>query len=101
LARALLRDPPLVVLDEPNANLDTLGEEALMASLAAMKARGQTVVVVSHKPSILQGADKLLVLRDGRVDLFGPREAVMARLAGNAKPAGSVQPPAGAIEAKS
>ncbi len=101
LARAMLRNPPFIVLDEPNANLDAQGEEALVRALVAMKQRGQTVVVITHKPSMLQGADKLLVLRDGRVDLFGPREAVLARLAQNAA---AVQPPApaaGALGAKS
>jgi PrtD family type I secretion system ABC transporter len=101
LARAMLRDPALIVLDEPNANLDAQGEEALMTALKAMKRRAQTVVVVSHKPSMLVGADKLLVLRDGRVDLFGPREAVMARLSQNATAAKAPAPTAGAIEAKS
>jgi PrtD family type I secretion system ABC transporter len=101
LARAMLRDPALIVLDEPNANLDAQGEEALMTALKAMKLRSQTVVVVSHKPSMLVGADKLLVLRDGRVDLFGPREAVMARLSQNATAAKAPAPPAAAIEAKS
>jgi ATP-binding cassette subfamily C exporter for protease/lipase len=102
LARAMLRNPAFVVLDEPNANLDAQGEEALLAALRAMKSRGETVVVVSHKPSMLQGADKLLVLREGRVDLFGPREAVMERLAKNAA-ATPVSAPASqpAIETKS
>lgn len=100
LARAMLREPALIVLDEPNANLDAQGEEALVEALKAMKARKQTVVVVSHKPSMLIGADKLLVLRDGRVDLFGPREAVMARLSQNAVTAKPTTPPASAIEAK-
>lgn len=99
LARAMLRDPALIVLDEPNANLDSQGEEALLAALAAMKRRAQTVVVVSHKPSMLVGADRLLVLRDGRVDLFGPREAVLGRLAQNAANAKAASAPA--IEAKS
>jgi PrtD family type I secretion system ABC transporter len=101
LARAMLRDPALIVLDEPNANLDAQGEEALMTALKAMKLRSQTVVVVSHKPSMLVGADRLLVLRDGRVDLFGPREAVMARLSQNATAAKAPASPAAAIEAKS
>lgn len=96
LARAMLRDPAFVVLDEPNANLDGEGEGALLAALKAIKNRKGTVVVVSHKPSMLQSADKLLVLRDGRVDLFGPRAAVMERLAKLAAP----QTPAPAIEAK-
>ncbi|MCL6508988.1 MAG: ATP-binding cassette domain-containing protein, partial [Bryobacteraceae bacterium] len=100
LARALLRDPPFVVLDEPNANLDAQGEEALLAALRGMKARKQTIVVVSHKPSMLQAADKLLVLRDGRVDLFGPREAVMDRLAKNAA-ALAAPPTKAALETKS
>jgi PrtD family type I secretion system ABC transporter len=99
LARAMLRNPAFVVLDEPNANLDQQGEEALLAALRAMKSRNETVVVVSHKPSILQSADKILVLRDGRVDLFGPRAAVMERLAKNAAAAVTAQSPA-AIEAK-
>lgn len=102
LARAMLRAPALIVLDEPNANLDAQGEEALLQALKTMKARGQTIVVVSHKPSMLRDADKLLVLRDGRVDLFGPRDAVLERLnksAAAAIPAKPAAPPA--IETKS
>ena len=101
LARAVFRNPAFVVLDEPNANLDAQGEEALLAALRTMKDRNETVVVVSHKPSMLQSADKLLVLREGRVELFGPRAAVMERLAKNATAAVSTQPAAPAIEAKS
>ncbi len=82
LARALLRDPSLIILDEPNANLDQVGEEALLTALAGAKARGATIVVVSHKPSLLRDADKLIVIKAGRMDLFGPRDAVMARLSG-------------------
>jgi ATP-binding cassette subfamily C exporter for protease/lipase len=80
LARAMLRSPSLVVLDEPNANLDAEGELALLRALEQMKASGQTVIVVSHKPSILRGADKLLVLREGRIELYGPREVVLERM---------------------
>jgi ATP-binding cassette subfamily C exporter for protease/lipase len=102
LARAMLRDPAFIVLDEPNANLDAQGEEALLAALRTMKSRGATVVVVSHKPSMLQAADKLLVLRDGRVDLFGPRAAVMERLAKNAAQAAvTAKTTPSAIETKS
>jgi ABC-type protease/lipase transport system fused ATPase/permease subunit len=101
LARAMLRNPAFVVLDEPNANLDAQGEEALLSALRGMKSRGETVVVISHKPSMLQAADKLLVLRDGRVDLFGPREAVLERLAKNAAAAAvPAQASIPAIEAK-
>jgi ATP-binding cassette subfamily C exporter for protease/lipase len=79
LARALLGNPRLIVLDEPNASLDAEGEEALMHALESMKAGGATIVVVSHRPNIFRAADKMLVMREGRVDLFGPREQVMAR----------------------
>jgi ATP-binding cassette subfamily C exporter for protease/lipase len=80
LARTMLGDPAFIVLDEPNASLDAEGEEALMRAMEAMKAKGGTVVVISHKPGIFRSADKLLVLREGRIDLFGPKDQVMARL---------------------
>ena len=80
LARAMLARPAFVVLDEPNASLDAEGEEALMRAIDAMKGSGATVVVISHKPSIFRAADKMLVLREGRIELFGPRDQVMARL---------------------
>ena len=93
LARAMLGTPPLVVLDEPNAALDAEGEEALMRAIDAMKAAGSTVVIISHKVGVFRAADKMLVLREGRIDLFGPRDQVMARLV---KPA---QPEVRAVEA--
>jgi ATP-binding cassette subfamily C exporter for protease/lipase len=80
LARTLLGDPAYIVLDEPNASLDAEGEDALLKAIEAMKAKGSTVVIISHKPGIFRSADKLLVLRDGRIDLFGPKDQVMARL---------------------
>ncbi|RAK51934.1 type I secretion system permease/ATPase [Phenylobacterium soli] len=80
LARALLGDPAFIVLDEPNASLDAEGEAALMSAIDAMKAQGSTIVVIAHKPGIFRAADKLLVLRDGRIDLFGPKDQVMARV---------------------
>ena len=80
LARAMLGDPAFVVLDEPNASLDAEGEEALMKALDATKARGATVVIIAHKPSVFRAADKMLMLREGRVELFGPRDQVMSRL---------------------
>lgn len=80
LARTVLGNPAFVVLDEPNANLDAEGEDALMRAIDAMKANGATVVIISHKPGVFRAADKMLVLRDGRVELFGPRDQVMARL---------------------
>ena len=80
LARALLGAPAFVVLDEPNANLDAEGENARLAAMATMKARGQTLVIVSHKPNVFRNADKMLVLRDGKLEMYGPREKVLARI---------------------
>jgi len=81
LARALYGEPRLVVLDEPNASLDSEGDEALLQALTDLKAQGATVVVVAHRPSLLRGVDKLLVLNEGAVQVFGPRAEVLARLA--------------------
>lgn len=82
LARALFGKPRLVILDEPNASLDYEGEEALMHAIAQLKAAGTTVVVIAHRPSILGLADKLLVLRNGAIDVFGERAEVIAKLNG-------------------
>mgnify|MGYP002402896800 CR=1 FL=1 len=87
LARALFGNPRLLVLDEPNSNLDHLGEEALIAAIARAKAAGTTVVMVAHRPSIVSVADKLLVLKDGAVEHFGARADVMKKvLPGGAAP---------------
>jgi PrtD family type I secretion system ABC transporter len=72
LARALFGEPKLVVLDEPNASLDTEGEQALVEALAATKARGATLIVITHRPSILAAADQIAVLIAGRVERAGP-----------------------------
>jgi PrtD family type I secretion system ABC transporter len=80
LARALYGAPRLVVLDEPNANLDREGDEALVGVLQRLKAEKVTVVIIAHRPSLLGSADKLLVLRDGAVDLFGSRNEVLSRV---------------------
>lgn len=80
LARAVFGEPRLVVLDEPNSNLDVPGEQALTKALEHMKACGATVVIITHRPSILSKADKVLVLRDGAVELFGGREPVLQRI---------------------
>jgi PrtD family type I secretion system ABC transporter len=77
LARALYGEPFLVVLDEPNANLDHEGEEALTRAIQGVRARGGIVVVVAHRPSALAGVDSLLVMRAGRLEAFGPKEAVL------------------------
>lgn len=84
LARALYGDPALVVLDEPNASLDAVGEEALSQTIQRMKARGQTVVVIAHRPSAVTQADKVLVLDGGKVAAFGPKAEVFAALSDRA-----------------
>ena len=91
LARALFRDPALIVLDEPNSALDAEGEAALVEAVRQAKARGAAIMIVAHRAGILNAADKLLVLRDGRVEMVGPRDDVQRRLAeaqtgGNLKP---------------
>jgi PrtD family type I secretion system ABC transporter len=80
LARALFGEPKLIVLDEPNANLDSAGEAALLAALQDLKARGVTVVVVTHNPTLMSSLDKLLLLKNGALELFGPTAAVLARM---------------------
>jgi PrtD family type I secretion system ABC transporter len=80
LARALYGDPRLVVLDEPNANLDAAGEAALLAALSELKARGVTVVMVSHNAAFMAALDKLAVLKNGTLEMFGPSAAVLSRL---------------------
>ena len=71
-----------LVLDEPNSNLDRDGEAALVAALGRAKEAGITVVVIAHRPSIVAGLDRLLVLRDGRVGMYGPRAEVLERTRG-------------------
>ena len=80
LARAVFGDPRFVVLDEPSSNLDQEGDLGLMNCIAQLKQRGVTVVLVSHRPSTVSVVDKILVLRDGAVEMFGSRVEVMARL---------------------
>jgi ATP-binding cassette, subfamily C, bacterial exporter for protease/lipase len=81
LARAIYGDPVFVVLDEPNSSLDEAGEAALNAAIVALKARGTTFVVMTHRTSILPIVDKMLVLRDGQSQGFGARDDVRAALA--------------------
>jgi ATP-binding cassette subfamily C protein len=79
LARALYGDPFLVVLDEPNASLDSDGDAALTAAIAGVLARGGIVVVVAHRPSALASIDQVLILADGQVQAFGPKEEVLRK----------------------
>lgn len=82
LARALYGMPALIVLDEPNASLDTAGEQALMNTIKRLKEAGRTVVMITHKTNALSHCDLILVLQDGAVQAFGPRDEVMARIVG-------------------
>jgi PrtD family type I secretion system ABC transporter len=80
LARALYGDPFLIVLDEPNSNLDSEGDEALTRAVRAARERGAIVVVVAHRPVGIEGVDQILVLKDGRLQAFGPKETVLAQV---------------------
>ena len=80
LARAIYSKPKLIILDEPNSSLDEAGELALLQTLANLKAQGASVLVITHRTSILPQADKLLMLRDGQVAMFGPRDEVLQAL---------------------
>ncbi|TCR67682.1 type I secretion system permease/ATPase [Bosea sp. BK604] len=89
LARALYRDPFLVVLDEPNANLDAEGDAALTAAIGSVRERGGIVVVIAHRPSALAGIDLVLILAEGQVQAFGPKEEVLRKsLAATPGPSG-------------
>jgi ABC-type protease/lipase transport system fused ATPase/permease subunit len=77
LARALLGSPRLLVLDEPNSNLDRDGEAALSNAIAAVKASGGSVVMIAHRPNMLAHVDKILVLRNGQVETFGAAHDVI------------------------
>jgi PrtD family type I secretion system ABC transporter len=79
LARALYGAPRLMVLDEPNANLDQAGEAALLRAIAALKHQGTSVVLVTHRPSLLHAADKVVVLRDGMIEMTGSYNDVASR----------------------
>jgi ATP-binding cassette subfamily C exporter for protease/lipase len=89
LARAIYGDPVLVVLDEPNSNLDDVGEQALVRAVQELKSLGSTVIVITHRTNIVGVVDKLMVLRDGTLQLYGPRNDVLSALA---KAAQTMQP---------
>jgi ATP-binding cassette subfamily C exporter for protease/lipase len=80
LARAIYDEPVLVILDEPNSSLDEAGDAALASAILDLKSRGTTFVVMTHRTSVLAVANKMLVLRDGITQAFGPRDEVLAAL---------------------
>jgi ATP-binding cassette, subfamily C, bacterial PrsD len=92
LARALYRDPFLVVLDEPNSNLDAEGEEALAIAIRHVRERGGAVVLVAHRPAILNEVNFVLVMRDGQAQAFGARDEVLSKVMGR-----PIEPPAKAV----
>ena len=100
LARAVYGNPVLVVLDEPNANLDDVGEAALMQTVRELKAKGKTVILITHRPGAIAVADHLVLLQDGRIATMGPRDAVLNALrAQQAAVASAAVPPPGAVAA--
>lgn len=97
LARAMFDEPAILVLDEPNAFLDSEGEQALLRSLEAVKARGGSAIVIAQRVGVLAACDRMIVMRDGRIELDGPRDQVLMNLratqVGQTRPATAVEPP--------
>lgn len=85
LARALYKKPPVIVLDEPNSNLDENGEKALLEAILAMKQNGSTIIVITHRTNILSAVDMLAVFTQGVLTMYGPRNEVLAKLNQNAQ----------------
>ena len=85
LARAIYGTPRLIILDEPNSNLDEVGERALSYALEYLKATGATIFVITHRTNILSQLDRLLVMKDGLLSMYGPSEQVIAELSAKAK----------------
>ena len=85
LARAMYGDPSLIVLDEPNSNLDEVGEAALVQAINDLRQRGKTIVLITHRTSIISITTRLLLLRDGALEMYGPTQAVLNALQENAQ----------------
>ncbi len=91
LARALYEKPPMIVLDEPNSNLDDEGEKALLSAIVTMKQNGSTIIVITHRPNILAAVDNLAVFAQGTLSMYGPKNDVLAKLNQNAQAAQAKQ----------
>ncbi len=89
LARALYHDPPLILLDEPNSNLDVAGDIALTQTILGLRARGRTVIIVAHRKSAIEAVDQLLYLEAGSQQLFGPKDEVLRSIAESSQKAAS------------
>ena len=98
LARAIYGNPALVVLDEPNANLDDAGEAALVKTVQELKRKGRTVLLITHRPGAIAVADRLVVLQQGRIQYNGPRDEVLAAMRAAARPAAARDPGAGSLQ---
>jgi PrtD family type I secretion system ABC transporter len=96
LARALFGEPRIIIMDEPNAHLDANGEQELLAALLALKRQGATIILVAHRASVLSAIDRLMFLRDGRIELLGPRDDVLQRLAAAEKTQAAPESPVAA-----
>jgi ATP-binding cassette, subfamily C, bacterial exporter for protease/lipase len=97
LARAMYDDPALLVLDEPNSNLDEIGEQALVAAIVDLRKRGKTLVLITHRTSAISVTNKLLLLRDGVAQMFGPTTQVLGDLAKAAQQQAQAVKPATAV----
>lgn len=95
LARAMYDDPSVIVLDEPNSNLDDVGEQALLTAIADLRQRGKTLVIITHRTNAISITNKLLFLRDGTPQMFGPTKQVLAELAKASQQAQAAAQPQG------
>lgn len=86
LARAFFREPKLIVLDEPNASLDATGEDRLVQAMRTMREKGHTIIMITHKPSLLHVADNVMVLQQGQVAKFGPTAEILSQFADRSAP---------------
>ena len=93
IARALYGDPQVIILDEPNSNLDQEGDTALLNTLVTLKRQGRTVIVITHRSNVLNQVDRILLLLEGQIALYGPREQALAALRQSS--AQNPTPPAG------